>query len=157
MGRDNIGALAAIVAWNTLTSLVPIVIGLIAISGFVLQSDRSVQHSIVVHLSRALKGVLTPGDLDDLVQTTITHRGLFGFIGLAGVLWGGSNVGGSISTVFQAVFETGGRNFIKEKVLDLVMIFVITFLMIVIIVGTTAATLIHRLVAGFPLPSGPLS
>jgi uncharacterized BrkB/YihY/UPF0761 family membrane protein len=41
ISKDNVGTLAAIVAWNTLTSLVPIVIGLIAISGFILRGSPS--------------------------------------------------------------------------------------------------------------------
>jgi membrane protein len=149
--KDNLGTLAAIVAWNTLTSLVPIVIGLIAISGFILRGNPSLQHSVVTHLSSALRGVLTPADLNRMVKTTITHSGLLGILGFLGILWGGSNIGGAISTVFQAIFETGGRNFIKEKLLDIGMIIVMTILMIVIVVGTTAASVIHSIAANFPL------
>lgn len=151
ISKDNLGVLAAIVAWNTLTSLVPIVIGLIAISGFILRGNPSMQHSVVKHLSSALKGVLSPADLNHMVQTTVNHPGFLGIIGLIGVLWGGSNIGGAISTVFQAIFETGGRNFIKEKLLDIGMIIVMTILMIVIVVGTTAGSIVNRLVSNFPL------
>jgi membrane protein len=151
ISKDNLGVLAAIVAWNTLSSLVPIVIGLIAISGYVLRGNASTQRSIVTHLSAALKGVLSPADLNHMVHTTVNHPGLLGIIGLVGVLWGGSNVGGAISTVFQAVFETGGRNFIKEKLIDIGMIIVMTILLIVIVIGTTAGSFINRLVSNFPL------
>jgi membrane protein len=151
VSKDNLGVLAAIVAWNTLTSLVPIVIGLVAISGFILKGNSSMQHSVVKHLSSALKGVLSPADLNHMVQTTVNHPGLLGIIGLIGVLWGGSNIGGAISTAFQAVFETAGRNFIKEKLLDIGMIIVMTILMIVIIVGTTAGSIVNRFASNFPL------
>jgi YihY family inner membrane protein len=153
VSKDNVGTLAAIVAWNTLTSLVPIVIGLIAISGFILRGSPSMQHSVVTHLSAALKGVLTPADLNRMVHTTVNHAGLLGIIGFLGILWGGSNVGGAISTVFQAIFETGGRNFVKEKLLDVGMIIAMTVLMIVIVVGTTAGSIVHNLASNFPLSS----
>jgi len=67
------------------------------------------------------------------------------------VLWGGSSVGGAISTAFQAIFEVKGRSFIVEKLIDVGMIFVFTALMIVIVLGTTAGAIAQRLVSGFPL------
>ncbi|HZT95751.1 MAG TPA: YihY/virulence factor BrkB family protein [Chloroflexota bacterium] len=152
--KDNVGMLASVIAWNCLTSIVPIMVGLLAITGVILKGNPSAQHSVVSHLSAALHGVLTPKDLNTLVKASIRHSGLLGIVGFLGVLWGGSNVGGAISTAFQAIFETSGRNFIKEKLLDIVMIFVIAILMIVIIVGTTAATLVTKLFSGFPLSGG---
>jgi membrane protein len=150
--KDNLGTLAAIVSWSVLTSLVPITVGLIAISGFILKNNPSAQQSVITHLSQALQGVLTPKDLTNLVQATIQHSGLLGLIGLLGVLWGGSSVGGAISTVFQAIFEVKGRSFIVEKLIDIGMIFVFTILMVVIIAGTTAGALIKKLFTGFALP-----
>jgi YihY family inner membrane protein len=154
ISKDNIGVLASIVGWNTLTSLVPIVIGLLAISGLILRGNSSMQQSVVTHLSVVLKGVLSPAELNRMVQTSIHHSGLLGIIGFLGILWGGTNVGGAISTVFQATFETGGRNFLKEKLLDVGMIIIITILMIVIVVGTTAGSLVDQLASNFPLSNG---
>lgn len=153
-GKDNVGTLASVIAWNTLTSLVPILVGLIAITGFILRGNPSGEHSVVAHLSAALHGVLTPKDLSSLVKASIQHSGILGIVGFVGVLWGGANVGGAISTAFQAIFETGSRNFIKEKLLDIVMIFVMAILMIVIIVGTAAGSLVTKLFHSFPLSSG---
>lgn len=150
--KDNLGTLAAIVSWSVLTSIVPITVGLIAISGFFLKSNPSAQQSVISHLSQALQGVLTPKDLTNLVQATMQHSGLLGLVGLVGVLWGGSSVGGAISTVFQAVFEVRGRSFIIEKLIDIGMIFVFTILMVVIIAGTTAGSIVKKLFSGFALP-----
>jgi membrane protein len=150
--KDNLGTLGAIVSWSVLTSLVPIMVGLIAISGYVLRNNPSAQQSVISHLSQALQGVVTPSDLHKLVSATIQHTGLLGLVGLVGVLWGGSSVGGAISTVFQAVFEVKGRNFIVEKLIDIGMIFVFTALMLVIIVGTSAGAIIKRLFTSFALP-----
>jgi membrane protein len=75
-----------------------------------------------------------------------------GLVGLLGIFWGGSSVGGAISTVFQAIFEVKGRPFIIEKLIDIGMIFVFTILMVVTIAGTTAGALINKLVSGFAVP-----
>lgn len=149
--KDNVGLLASIIAWNTLTSLIPIMIGLIAISGFILQGNPTLQHSVVSHLSAALQGVFTSSDLNNMVHTATRHSGLLGIIGILGILWGGSSVGGAISTAFQPIFETGGRNFIKEKLLDIGMIFVITILLVIIVAASTYAAIVNRLASGFPL------
>src|SRR5581483_4545622 len=111
---DNVGMLASVIAWNALTSIVPIMVGLLAITGIILQSNPSAEHSVVSHLSAALQGVLTPKDLNQLVKASMQHTGLLGIVGFLSILWGGSNIGGAISTAFQAIFETSGRNFIKE-------------------------------------------
>lgn len=149
--KDNVGMLASVVAWTLLTSIAPIVAGLVAISGLLLRS-QSAQQQVVNHLTQALAGALTQKDVESLVHVATQHTGLLGIIGFLGILWGGSNVGGAISTVFQPIFQTGGRNFIKEKLIDIGMIFVFTALMLIILVTTTAGSIITRL-----FPSTPVS
>ena len=46
-GKDNVGLLASGIAWNTLTSIVPILVGLLAITGFILQGNSSAQSAVV--------------------------------------------------------------------------------------------------------------
>jgi YihY family inner membrane protein len=152
IGKDNIGMLAGFISWSTLTSMVPILVGLVAITTLFLRNP-STQATIVSHLSQALpSGSLSKSDVQHIVKTSTQHGGLLGLIGLVGIFWGGSNVGGSISTAFQAVFEVAGRNFIKEKLIDIGMIFVFTILMLIIIVGNTAGALVGHLASGFPIP-----
>ncbi|GAC1469301.1 MAG: hypothetical protein PVSMB7_18390 [Chloroflexota bacterium] len=151
--RDNITFLASAVAWTLLTSVVPIVVGLVAISSIFLRDPAS-QRTVVDHLSNALQGTLQPQDIRQLVKTSIQHSGAFALVGITGILWAGSNVGGVFSTVFQPVFEVNGRDFLKEKALDVAMIFVFVALMIVIIVSTTAEALITRLFPTTPIPGG---
>jgi membrane protein len=133
--------------------VVPIVVGLVAISGIFLR-DPSSQHAVVDHLSNALQGTLQPKDIQLLVTTSIRHQSIFAIIGFVGIAWGGSNVGGSFSTVFQPIFEVNGRDILKEKALDVGMIPVFVALMMVIIVGTTAGALITRIFPSGTIGSG---
>lgn len=151
--RDNITFLASAVSWTLLTSVVPIIVGLVAISNLFLRSPAS-QRTVIDHLSSALQGTLTPQDISSLVTTSVRHSGVLAIIGIIGILYGGSNVGGSFSTVFQPIFEVNGRDFLKEKLLDVTMIFVFVALMVVIIVSTTAGALISRLFPMAPIPGG---
>jgi membrane protein len=142
--KDNVGMLASVVAWTLFTSIVPILAGLVAISGLFLH-DPGAQRVVIAHLSAALQNVFSPHEIQAMVKATVQHNGLLALIGFAGVLWGGSNVGGAISTVFQPIFQVRGRDFLKEKLLDIGMIFVLTILMLVIVGGTTAVALLDRL------------
>jgi len=151
--KDNIGMLASVVAWTLFTSIIPIVVGLVAISGLFLR-DPATQQSVENSLANALQGAISPSDITKLVHVTVQHTGLLGILGIIGILYGGSNVGGSISTVFQPIFRVRGRDFIPEKLIDVGMIFVFTILMVVILLGTTAGALLNRLLTGYHVP-GP--
>jgi membrane protein len=141
--KDNLGLLASVVAWTLLTSIVPLMVGILAISGFLLR-DPATRLDVVNHLSAALQGVLDRKDIDDLTRATVQHHGLFGVIGLLGVLWGASNVGGAISTVFQPVFQVKGRSFVREKLIDIGMFFVFAALLLLVVLSTTATAMLGR-------------
>jgi len=148
--KDNITMLASVVAWGVLSSIIPILVGLIAFSALLLR-DPVKQRIIVAALSQALQHVLTAADLRALVHLVVDHTGLLGILGIVGMLWGASNIGGAIATVFQPIFQVRGRPLLEQKLLDVGMIFVFTILMLVIVAATTAGTLLHRLLSNAPL------
>lgn len=151
VGQDNIAFLASAVSWTLLTSVVPIVVGLTAITGLILR-DASTQATVVSHLSAGLQGVLSPQQINAVVKAATQYTGILSIIGLVGILWGGSNVGGAISTAFQPVFHVRGRSLLHEKLIDVGMIFVFNLLMLIIIAVTSAGVLLDRLVTGLPSP-----
>jgi YihY family inner membrane protein len=148
--KDNVTMLASVVAWGVLSSIIPILVGLIAISGLVLR-DPVKQRIIIASLSKALQHVLTSADLRALVHLVVGHTGLLGILGAVGILWGASNIGGAIATVFQPIFQVRGRPLLQQKLLDVGMIFVFTILMLVIVAATTGGTLLHRFLSSAPL------
>lgn len=150
--KDNVTMLASVVAWGVLSSIIPILVGLIAISGLLLR-DRGRQEIIIAALSRSLQHVLTAAELRGLVHLVVNHTGLLGLLGIVGVLWGASNIGGAIATVFQPIFQVRGRPLVRQKLIDVGMIFVFTTLMLVIVGATTAGTLLNQLLANAPQTS----
>jgi YihY family inner membrane protein len=148
--RDNVTMLASVVAWGVLSSIIPILVGLIAISGLVLR-DPNRQRAIIAALSQALQHVLTAADLRALVHLVVDHTGLLGVLGILGIVWGASNIGGAIATVFQPIFQVRGRPLLQQKLIDVAMLVVFTTLMLVIIGATTAAGILNRLLAHAPL------
>jgi membrane protein len=149
--KDNVGFLASALAWSLLTSMVPVIVGLVGIIGLVLR-DSSKQSVVVSHLSQALQGVLTPKEIGDLVTASTRHSALFAAIGILGIFWGGSNLGGTISTVFQPIFQVRGRDWYVEKLIDVLMFLVFIVLMIVVIAAASAEALLGRLFSNVALP-----
>lgn len=148
--KDNVTMLASVVAWGVLSSIIQILVGLIAISSLVL-TDPGRQRIIIDRLSQVLQRVLSANDLRSLVHLAVHHSGLLLILGALGVIWGASNVGGAISTVFQPIFQVRGRPIWGEKLLDIGMIFVFTILMLVIITGSTASEILSRFLAAEPI------
>lgn len=151
IAKDNIGMLAAFVSWSILTSAAPIIAGLVFISSLFLHNPAT-QRAVIDHLAAATQGAFNKSLVAQIIHGSISHSGLLGAIGLIGLFWGGSNVGGSFSTAFQAIFEVNGRNFIKEKLLDIGMLFVFTALMLVIIAAAAAGSIVSTILGGLPVP-----
>src|SRR5690349_1256863 len=90
--KDDVTMLASVVAWGVVSSIIPILVGLIAISGLVLR-DPVKQRIVIASLSQALQHVLTSADLRVLVHLVVHHTGLLGVLGAGGILWGACNIG----------------------------------------------------------------
>jgi uncharacterized BrkB/YihY/UPF0761 family membrane protein len=110
LAKDNVGFLASGLAWSILTSIIAVMVAVVAISALLLQSPAN-REAVVAHLSTALAGVLSRKDIEAAVNAAQQHSGLLGIVGFLGVLWGGSNIGGSISTVFRLSFRYAGGRF----------------------------------------------
>ena len=152
VAADNVGFLASALAWSILTAIIPVIVAILAVGGWVLHSP-SAHASLVSRLSTALQGALTRADIDSMVNVSTQHTGLFALIGAAGVVWGASNVGGAVATVFVPIFGVPPRPFLYKKLLDLGMLLAATILLIVILSATAIAGLVDRLSVGWAPPA----
>lgn len=152
VAKDKIGMLAGFVSWSVLTSLIPLTVGVVAIFSLFVQSPKS-QADLVRQLSRLFQGAVSTQDIDTAVKALSHNSGFLGIVGALGILWGASNIGGSFATAFQVIFATRPRPFIREKLLDVGMLFVFTGLMAVILFGTTASAFLDRLASALPFPA----
>jgi membrane protein len=152
IARDNIGMLAGFVSWSILTAIIPLTVGVVAISSLFLQS-QSAQADVVRQLSKLFQGAVSTRDIDTAVKALSHHSGLLGIVGVLGVLWGASNIGGSFATAFRVIFATRPRPFVREKLLDIGMLFVFSGLMAVILFGTTATAFLDMFASTLPFPA----
>src|ERR1700730_14706891 len=91
IARDNIGMLAGFVSWSILTAIIPLTVGVVAISSLFVQSPNA-QADVVRQLSKFFQGSVSTKDIDLAVKALSHNTGLLGIVGVLGVLWGASNI-----------------------------------------------------------------
>jgi membrane protein len=124
---------AALIAWNALLAMFPIVIFASSLLGFALRLFGQANTIVYTTIFSAL-----PGDQTELVKAVSgvkSQSGLLFIVGLVGLLWGGSALFGVIEQAFAVIYHTKPRDFIRQKLIAFGMVFLFT-----ILVGIAVAT-----------------
>ncbi len=142
MAADDGPHLAAGVAYYALLSLFPLLLGLIAIFGLFLPSER-VQEELFDFFQEYL-----PGSVDVLernISDIVRLRGPTGIVSIALLLWFGSTMFGAVSRVInRAFFVREDGTFIKRKVRDLGMALGVGLLVLISFALTSVITILKN-------------
>jgi membrane protein len=149
---DKMPNLAALLAWGTLSAILPLLLGLLAIAGLVLRDQQrldQVYNSISSILPAAVAEPIT-SVLDGMRQSAAS----VGIIAIALLLVNGSSFFTNMASVFNQAYHVQGRNFVVERLIALGMLI---FTGAMLILSTLAAGL-SSVVSTMPgvLPIGPL-
>ena len=138
MGDDDATHLAAGVAYYAVFSLFPLLLGLLANSGYVLASETIAQ-SFLSYVTGYL-----PGSEDLVAQNVsgvVQFRGVLGIGAVVGLLWSASAVFGAISRAVNRAWDVPhGRPFYIAKPLQIGMAFVVG---IIFLISTSATSVIE--------------
>jgi membrane protein len=149
---DRVPNLGVLLAWGTLNTLFPLVLGMLAISGFVLRDPQRLDQ-----LTGALVSV-APGQaastLRDILTTTRDSAGAASIISLLLLLFSGSNFFANMQMVFNLAYHLEDRNFILQRVVALIMLLIATALLLI----STTAYGLGNLIGSLPIgvPVGPV-
>jgi membrane protein len=124
---------AALIAWNALFAMFPIVIFAASLLGLVLRLFGQANDRIYSTIFTAIPG--DPRPLLDAVTTVKSQSGVLFIVGLVGLLWGGSALFGSIEQAFAVIYHTKPRDFLRQRLIAFGMVFLFT-----ILVGVAVAT-----------------
>jgi membrane protein len=121
--RNNGNLYAGAITYFSFLALFPLLLLAVAVSGFVLHSDPSLQDSLFRHVSEKVPGQFGK-TLQSSLHTAIDNRSGVGIVGLAGVLVTGL---GWIANLRSAIDAVWGRspakvNFVKAKLADLLVL-----------------------------------
>jgi membrane protein len=150
---DQAPNLAALLAWGTLSAILPLLLGILSLAGLVLRDQNTLDK-----VYNALYGVLPSdatgpisGVLDSMRQGSAAPAGIFAILLL---LITGSSFFSNMASVFDQAYHVQGRNAVLERVVGLCMLIISA----VLLIASTLAAGVSSLVTSLPgvLPIGPL-
>jgi membrane protein len=150
---DQAPNLASLLAWGTLSAILPLLLGVLSVAGIVLRDPQrldQVYSTLLSTLPSAASGPVT-SVLDSMRQGSAAPAGVVAIILL---LVNGSSFFSNMASVFDQAYHVQGRNPILERAIALVMLLITTAL----IVLSTLTAGISSLVKDLPgiLPIGPV-
>jgi membrane protein len=155
--NDTTMNLVAMVAFNVLTSIVPLILALITVIAVLPVVSNNIP-ALTAQINSILPADLRKDANVGHLLTAIHSAGkLLTLVSIVGLLWGGMNLFSSIESAFAFIFRVKTRDIVPQKLMSLVMILLFVVLLplsfvasIVVGAGTTA---LGRILPG-PL-SGP--
>jgi membrane protein len=150
---DQAPNLAALLAWGTLSAILPLLLGVLSLAGLVLRDQQrldQVYNAMLSLLPSAATGPLTDV-LNSMRQGSAAPAGIVAIVLL---LVNGSSFFSNMASVFDQAYHVQGRMVLLERAVGLVMLLITAALLVV---STTAAGL-TSVVSNMPgvLPLGPV-
>jgi membrane protein len=120
---NNGSQYAAAITFFSFLALFPLLLLAVAITGFALHADPSVEQSFLLHITDTVPGALGQ-TLKSSLKAAIDSRASIGVVGLAGVLLTGLGWIGNLRAAIDAVWGNARTksNFVKEKLANLVVL-----------------------------------
>jgi membrane protein len=129
-GSSQAGNYASGLAFNAFLSMFPLILGLLAILGFATQAA-----STRIAVLNAILGFFPTSAHDELVKSFTgvqQNSGLFGIVGLVGLLWSGGSLFTSMEFSLGMIIGARQRSFLRQRAMALAM----TILFVVSLVTT---------------------
>ncbi len=135
---------SVLIAWNILTSIFPIALALAGILGLVLRFLGLNSSSVYVAIISVIPGD-NANDTTAALESLQRQTGVFLLIGLAGLVWSGSNLFGAIEQAFDPIYKAPRRNFLEEKVMAVGMILLFTVLAGFAVLSSSLLALLNQI------------
>jgi membrane protein len=148
---DQAPNLAALIAWGTLSAILPMLLGVLSLAGLVLRDQRMLDQVYNTLLSAMPSDIAAP--ITDVLDGMRQSAGAAGLIAIALFLINGSAFFSNMASVFDQAHHVPTRMVLFERIIALVMLLVTTLLLIL----TTLAAGLGSVVSKVPgvLPIGP--
>lgn len=138
-GATQAGNYAGSIALTMFMSMFPLMLGVLAIVGLVIH-DQTAQAGI----TKALLGFF-PTDAGAALSKALNgvhqHAGIFGLIGLLGMLWSGTSIFATMEWALDRVFGAPQRDFVRQRLMGLLMTLLYTAVILLSVGANSAASL----------------
>lgn len=137
---------AVLIAWNFLQSLIPILLILIAVGGYLLRLFGMTHATIQQFIFKAFPGGNGTGRaLAEAISGVQQHSGIFALLALLSFLWSSSSLFGTLELVMADAYGIKTRNFITQKLVAFGLMLLFCVLIVVAIGATTATAVVRQL------------
>lgn len=130
-GKAGVGLFASSLAYTTIFAMVPVLLLLSGVLGWIVQ-DPAQQRALIEQLVSYLPPL--EGLFQQSLQDVVAARGALSVIGLIGLLWGASAFYGSLDEVMRRLFGGGARNEISRRVRGVLTVLIL----VALVVGTVS-------------------
>jgi membrane protein len=144
---DNCPQLAAAISYYVLFSIVPLLILLVSVFGFVVR-DNDIQQEVIDQVMEATPLEQREGEnlVSDTLQGVSRVSGALTIVGVLGMAWSSSAMFGAVRRGLNTVWKADmPRPIVQQKLIDLAMMAGLGLLLAASIAGTTGLRIIREL------------
>ena len=142
-----------LVAWGTLSTVFPVLLGVAAIAGFLLRDPQRAADAQSALVRLAPPAAAQP--LGGVLSDTQNDAQALGLAGLGLLLFNGSNLFANLESVFNRAYHVADRDLFGERLVSVLMLVIVTALLLVSTVayslGGVLSSASEALVAAAPL------
>ena len=121
--------LVSMVAFSVLTSFVPLILALVLVLALITGSEHNVQ-SFAGEINRILPAaVRKDANIAGLINSVHSSSGVLTLITIVGLLWGGTNLFGSVENAFAFIYRVKMRDLVPQKLMALVLVLLFVVLL----------------------------
>jgi membrane protein len=143
---DQAPNLASLLAWSTLSALLPLILGVLSVAGILLRDPQRLEQ--VYNTVLALVPPEAAGPVGNALQgVRQASAAPAGFVALVLLLYNGSSFFANMASVFNQAYHVESRNFLIERLIAVGMLMITTILLVV----STLAVGIGSLVGNVPI------
>lgn len=156
--KDNIATLAAAISFYTVLSILPLALLFVSVSAYVLKSSEKAFLQVADFLVKVFP--TTTASAFNILTSLISHKKVFGVVGLLGLAWAASRIFGVTEGAMNLVWQAPrGRSWWQSKLLSLILVPLALVALIVSVSLTSVYSLaqhkklpiIQHSIADFPL------
>lgn len=126
--RIHGGDLAAMIAFNALLALVPMLLLLIAIFGYLVK-DPARLNTAIDNIAKALPDTQTRDAIETLLKARDQSTRI-GLAGLIGLIWVGTSFVTTVARAMDRIYEAPERHFVQNRIRAFVVVVIVTIFLL---------------------------
>ena len=155
--NDWVLSLASGLAFNLMVAIIPIIIAMIALAGFIYGGlNPAIQEELIQHIQSIFPPPIPSQEIVGLALNTLSQdAGVLAIIAIVMAIIGGSGLFVAMEGQFDIIYQIGTRGIVQQYMMAFSMLLVFVILSPFMIFANSIPTIVHSFVQTTPL--GPIA